>query len=77
MVIYLCLTPNFRPFVDSSLGDADASNNSVIDIPLLKIYLRENVKKLEARLEETRESSESSRRYAFCYCISEHITEVT
>jgi IS5 family transposase len=50
-------------FVDSSLVDADASNNSVIDTQSLKIQLRENYKKLEARLKKPNESSDSSRRY--------------
>jgi transposase len=50
-------------FLDSSLVDADASNNSVIDTQSLKIHLHENYKKLEARLEEVNESSDSSRRY--------------
>ena len=50
-------------FVDSSLVDADASNNSVIDTQSLKIHLRKNYKKLEARLGEVNESSDSSRRY--------------
>jgi transposase len=39
-------------FVDSSLVDADASNNSVIDTRSLKVQLQEGYKKLEARLEE-------------------------
>jgi uncharacterized protein (UPF0179 family) len=50
-------------FVDSSLVDANASNNSVIDTQSLKIHLRENYKKLEARLEEVEERTDSSRRY--------------
>ena len=51
-------------FMDSSLVDADASNNSVIDTQSLRIHLRDNYKKLEARLEEVRESTDSSsRRY--------------
>jgi transposase len=50
-------------FVDSSLVDADASNNSVIDTRSLKVQLQESYKKLEARLEEKSESSDSSRRY--------------
>jgi uncharacterized protein (UPF0179 family) len=50
-------------FVDSSLVDADASNNSVIDTQSLRIQLRENYQKLEARLEKPNESSDSSRRY--------------
>jgi transposase len=50
-------------FVDSSLIDADASNNSVIDTRNLKHQLHKNYKKLEARLEDTNESTDSSRRY--------------
>ena len=47
-------------FVDSSLVDANASNNSVIDTKNLKHQLRKNYKKLEARLEEKSESVEPS-----------------
>jgi transposase len=50
-------------FVDSSLVDADASNNSVIDTRNLKHQLHKNYKKLEARLEDTNESTDFSRRY--------------
>jgi transposase len=50
-------------FVDSSLIDADASNNSVIDTRNLKHQLHKNYKKLEARLEDTNESTDSSGRY--------------
>jgi hypothetical protein len=50
-------------FVDSSLVDANASNNSVIDTRSLKIQLRENYKKLEARLEEIGESSDLSKKH--------------
>jgi transposase len=57
------LVDGSKIFVDSSLVDADASNNSVIDTQSLKIHLHENYKKLEARLEEVNESSDSSRRY--------------
>jgi transposase len=53
------LVDGSKIFVDSSLVDADASNNSVIDTQFLKIYLHENYKKLEARLEEANESSDS------------------
>ena len=52
-----------RIFIDSSLVDANASNNSVIDTHSLKIHLRDNYKKLEARLEGVGESTDSSRRY--------------
>src|SRR3972149_1644234 len=57
------LVDGSKIFVDSSLVDADASNNSVIDTQSLKIHIHENYKKLEARLEEVNESSDSSRRY--------------
>jgi transposase len=57
------LVDGSKIFVDSSLVDADASNNSVIDTQSLKIHLHENYKKLEARLEEVNASSDSSRRY--------------
>jgi hypothetical protein len=50
-------------FVDSSLVDAEASNNSVIDTRSLKVQLQESYKKLEARLEEKSESTDTSRRY--------------
>ena len=50
-------------FVDSSLVDANASNNSVIDTQSLRIHLRRNYEKLEARLEEVEGSTDSSRRY--------------
>ena len=57
------LVEGSKIFVDSSLVDADASNNSVIDTRSLKVQLQESYKKLEARLEEKSESSASSRRY--------------
>jgi transposase len=50
-------------FVDSSLVDANASNNSVIDTKNLKHQLHKNYKKLEARLEDENESFDPSRRY--------------
>jgi len=45
-------------FVDSSLIQADASNNSVVDRQSLKRYLSESYKELEKRLEEEREDEE-------------------
>jgi len=57
------LVDGSKIFVDSSLVDANASNNSVIDTQSLKIHLRENYKKLEARLEEVEEGTDCSRRY--------------
>ena len=50
-------------FVDSSLIDANASNSSVIDTKSLKHQLHKNYKKLEARLEEKVESTNTSRKY--------------
>ena len=50
-------------FVDSSLIDADASKNSVIDTRNLKHQLRKNYKELEARLEERNEAQEPSGRH--------------
>ena len=57
------LVDGSKVFVDSSLVDANASNNSVIDTQSLKIHLRKSYEKLEARLEEVEESTDSSRRY--------------
>jgi len=57
------LVDGSKLFIDSSLVDANASNNSVIDTQSLRIHLRENYKKLEARLEEVEESTDPSRRY--------------
>ena len=39
-------------FVDSSLIDADASNNSVVDTHSLKRHLNKSYKELEKRLED-------------------------
>jgi transposase len=57
------LVDGSKIFVDSSLVDANASNNSVIDTKGLKHQLHKNYKKLEARLADGNESSDSSRRY--------------
>ncbi len=66
-VVWQCveagLVDGRKIFIDSSLVDANASNNSVIDTQSLRIHLRENYRKLEARLEEVEESADSSRRY--------------
>jgi len=50
-------------FMDSSLVDADASNNSVIDTHSLRHRLRKNYQELEARLEERNESLDPSRNF--------------
>ena len=57
------LVDGSKIFIDASLVDADASNNSVIDTQSLKVHLRDNYKKLEARLEGFSEGSDGSRRY--------------
>jgi transposase len=51
------LVDGSKIFVDSSLVDANASNNSVIDTKNLKHQLHKNYKKLEARLTENKESA--------------------
>jgi hypothetical protein len=45
-------------FIDSSLVDANASNNSVVDTQSLKVHLRGVYEKLEGRLAEPRESTD-------------------
>jgi transposase len=55
------LVDGSKIFVDSSLVDANASNNSVIDTKSLKHQLHRNYKKLEARLEDRSESTDTSR----------------
>jgi transposase len=57
------LVDGSKIFVDSSLVDANASNNSVIDTRSLKGQLQESYKQLEARLEEKTERMDSTRRY--------------
>jgi len=55
-VVWQCvesgLVDGKKIFVDSSLIQADASNNSVVDTKSLKRYLNESYKELERRLEE-------------------------
>lgn len=57
------LVDGSKIFVDSSLIDANASNNSVVDMQSLKSRLHKNYLELERRLEESQESSEASRDY--------------
>ena len=57
------LVDGSKIFVDASLVEANASNNSVIDTQSLRVHLRETYKKLEVRLDEVREGADSSRRY--------------
>ena len=51
-------------FMDSSLVDADASTNSVIDTKNLRHHLKKNYRQLEARLEEKAESTRASGPYS-------------
>ena len=57
------LVEGSKIFMDSSLIDANASNESVLDTKFLKHQLHENYWKLEARLEEINESTDPSRKY--------------
>jgi IS5 family transposase len=53
------LVDGSKIFVDSSLVDADASNNSVVDMESLKHRLHKNYKELETRLEEGNDQDDS------------------
>jgi transposase len=55
------LVDGSKIFVDSSLVDANASNNSVIDTKSLKHQMHRNYKKLEARLEDNNVNTDASR----------------
>lgn len=57
------LVDGSKIFVDSSLIDANASNNSVLDTKNLRHQLHRNYQKLEARLTEGNERTDSSRHY--------------
>ena len=52
------LVDGSKIFVDSSLIEADASNNSVVDTQSLRRYLNESYKELERRLREQSEDKE-------------------
>ncbi len=60
-VVWQCveagLVDGKKIFMDSSLVEADASKNSVVDRQSLNRHLNESYRKLEARLEETEEAS--------------------
>lgn len=66
-VVWQCveagLVDGRRIFVDASLVDADASNNSVVDTESLKIHLRGVYERLEGRLAEPQESTSRWRAY--------------
>jgi len=50
-------------FVDASLIDADASNNSVVDTHRLKKYLNKGYRQLERRLDDGEKTSPATSRY--------------
>ncbi|MGH9879660.1 MAG: transposase, partial [Nitrososphaerales archaeon] len=52
------LVDGSKIFVDSSLIEADASNNSVVDTQSLKRYLNESYKEMERRLQRESEDKE-------------------
>lgn len=58
-IVYQCveagLVDGSKLFVDSSLIDADASNNSVVDTRRLEKYLNKSYRHLEERLDELKE----------------------
>lgn len=58
------LVDGSKIFVDSSLVEADASKNSIIDTRNLKHQLRKTYEKLESRLEEISREDEPSKSYA-------------
>jgi transposase len=61
-VVWQCveagLVDGSKVFIDSSLVDANASNNSVVDTQSLKVHLRGVYEKLEGRLAEPWESTD-------------------
>jgi hypothetical protein len=54
------LVDGSKIFVDSSLIDADASNNSVVDTHSLKRYLNQGYRELERRLQERSKEEEEN-----------------
>jgi len=46
-------------FVDASLIDADASNNSVVDTQKIEKYLNKSYKRLESRLDDIKASKKT------------------
>ncbi len=67
-IVWQCLEAGLiegkKIFMDSSLVDADASTNSVVDTKNLRHQLKKNYRQLEARLEEKAESTRTSGAYS-------------
>ena len=57
------LVDGSKIFMDSSLIDADASNNSVVDAHSLKKYLKEGYRELEKRLDDSQRTGAVNKRY--------------
>ena len=57
------LVDGSKIFMDSSLIDADASNNSVVDAHSLKKYLKEGYRELEKRLDDSQKTGAVNKRY--------------
>ncbi|MFC1532914.1 IS1182 family transposase [Thermodesulfobacteriota bacterium] len=59
LILWQCveagLVDGCKSFVDSSLIDADASNNSVVNTQSLKKYLKKSYRRLEGRLDDIKE----------------------
>ena len=65
MIVWQCaeagLVNGSKIFIDSSLIDADASNNSVVDTHSLKRYLNKSYLELERRLDEKEDTRKDSK----------------
>ena len=57
------LVDGSKIFMDSSLIDADASNNSVVDAHSLKKYLKEGYRELEKRLDDSQRTGAVNNRF--------------
>ncbi len=62
-IVWQCVTADLidgrKVFVDASLIDADASNNSVVDTHKLEKYLNKSHQRLENRLDEIKASKKT------------------
>lgn len=67
LILWQCVTTGLvdgsKLFIDSSLIDADASNNSVVNTQSLKKYLNKSYQRLEARLEKDQKTLPTDKKY--------------
>src|SRR4030067_350158 len=67
MIVWQCveagLVNGSKIFIDSSLIEADASNNSVVDTHSLKKYLNKSYRELEKRLDEKEDTRKDSKEF--------------